>query len=58
MGSPETRLQRLEKKKEKIAKLEARLGAIPEQLRLEHMKMIDMIKSRIEMIENDIRKAE
>ncbi|WP_289140287.1 hypothetical protein [uncultured Brevibacillus sp.] len=58
MSSQERRLERIEKNKKKISKLEVRLGEIPEPLREQQMKMIDMMKSRIEMIENDIRKTE
>ncbi|MFF2528234.1 hypothetical protein ACFVS2_04890 [Brevibacillus sp. NPDC058079] len=58
MNSQERRLERIEKKKEKISKMEARLGAIPEPLREQQMKMIDMMKSSIEMIENDIRNTD
>lgn len=58
MSAQERRLERIEKNKKKIYKLEVRLGEIPEPLREQQMKMIDMMKSRIEMIENDIRKTE
>ncbi|RAT93974.1 hypothetical protein [Brevibacillus sp. Leaf182] len=58
MSSQEKRLERIEKKKEKISKMEARLGVIPEPLREQQMKTIDLIKSSIEIIENDIRNTE
>ncbi|MED1919591.1 hypothetical protein [Brevibacillus sp. DP1.3A] len=58
MSSQERRLERIEKKKEKISKMEARLGVISEPLREQQMKTIDLIKSSIEIIENDIRNTE
>ncbi|MFS0554341.1 hypothetical protein [Brevibacillus sp. 179-C9.3 HS] len=52
----ERHLQRLERHKEKIAKMEARLGALPEQLRVEHLRVTDMMKNRLERIENEIQR--
>ncbi|MGK5509600.1 hypothetical protein [Brevibacillus formosus] len=52
----ERHLQRIQRHKENIAKLEARLGALPEHLRGEQMKVIEIMKSRLEMIDNDIRR--
>lgn len=52
----ERHLQRIQRHKEKIAKLEARLVALPEHLRGEQMKVIEIMKSRLEMIDNDIRR--